>query len=441
MTEKKILRTLALVLVSAANLARSDSAPPSHSAVVATLAGEPIRLSEFDAYVQGGWATAGSDQVRANQAVRQETLQSFLDLKVMAAKAREDGIDKTTNFQKAAELMDMKMLVHLVVEHDRAKFTSAFSVPDRELRAYYDQHADEFLVTPNFTCRQILVYVKGNPAFPDKGLDDAAAKAKAGEALAKLRAGESWQMVAKNYSDDVITRQRGGLIKEAQFGYLPPEVEVAIRNQELSKPGDVVQYQFGYHVLQVEQRTLEGEREPFDKAKEKIAGLLSQAGMDEVRRRYMTALQTEIGLKKTALASNDVPLQLSLTGDQNGVLATIGQVAICESDFAWFLKDAFRPEQRAYVFNRPGARQQLLNSYLHMRTLEAKARKDGLDQQPSFRSQRAVMEMKLLAEFLQERDRSTPWALPGKNEPERQAAFEKYIERLRGEMDLKWSSP
>jgi len=163
----------------------------------------------------------------------------------------------------------------------------------------------------------------------------------------------------------------------------------------------------------------------------------SGAGKQE----YMDGINAEVGLKPTDLATNDSPLVFTWLVESNAVLATIGGTPILESDFQWFLKDAFRPEQRPHVFGRPGARKSLLNGYLSMRALEAKARKDGLDKETAFMDNRAVMRDKLLAEFLQERDKTTPWLLSGGTPQEKEIALKEYLTRLRAEVRFQAATP
>jgi hypothetical protein len=155
----------------------------------------------------------------------------------------------------------------------------------------------------------------------------------------------------------------------------------------------------------------------------------------------MSNLQQEMELKKMPAATNNAPLEFSRDAKTNELLATLGGIAIRQSDFEWFLKDAYRPEQRMYVFSQPGARRRLLASYLDMRTLEAKARKDGLDKQPEFQNEREVLHAKLLAEFLQERDRTTPWLLPGTTDEAKHDALKNYLSQLRQEMNFKTIGP
>ena len=82
---------------------------------------------------------------------------------------------------------------------------------------------------------------------------DAAAKAKAEDVLKQLKAGGNWDELAKKYSDDPAARTTGGELGFAQRGRMVPEFDNAIFTQKI---GDIaiVKSQFGYHVVQVEER-------------------------------------------------------------------------------------------------------------------------------------------------------------------------------------------
>jgi peptidyl-prolyl cis-trans isomerase C len=428
---RRLLTVAAVVLLAMRSFAGSPDA------VLATLGPTPIRESDFTFFLQGMFSPEERATMNTNSVARQEALEAYLDLTALAAKARRDGIDRSTTFRKARELMELKLLARLLTERERERFLKAAAVTDQELRDYYDRHPERFQVPPNFTVRQVLLYVKGNPAFPEQGHDDAEAAARAQKALDRLRAGESWETVAKECSDDKVTGRRGGLLEDGRFGYFPPEMEAAIRQQEIGKPGDVVKSQFGYHVLQVEQRTLEGERQTFASVKGIISMDVSNEKISAAHRDYLEPIRAAVKLEETPLAARDTFVLGPPGIKTNDVLATLNGAPIYEADFEWFARDAYRSDQREQAFSRPGARRGMVKTYLNMRALEARARQLGIDQTPEFRAVCHVEEMKLLGEFLQERDQTTPWKLPGATEEARAAALKSYMNGVRAEMNLR----
>jgi hypothetical protein len=414
------------------------AAPPvdvSMDTVLARIGETPIRESDFDRYLRGGHLMEDAALIRASSTARALALGDFFDLTVLAAKARRDGIDRDLRFIKARELMEMKTLVQLFQDRHRDALSKQTEASAAEVKEYYDTHTNEFTIPPSFTAWHLLIYVKENPAFPEKGREDSAALAVAQKALAQLQAGTSWAAVVKEFSADAGAQ--GGLLRNAEFGRFPTEMETALRDQAPGKPGEPVKSSFGYHLLQVESRVGEGEREPLGNVREFIAQRIASDKNAVAQKAYLDPLRSEMKLAETSAAHRDFNLQDGAEAKSDELLATLGGVPIREEDFRWFVKDAYRPEQRQRVLSQPGARQTMVRSYLILRTIEAKARKDGLDHDPVYEATRSVAEMKLLAEFLQERDHTMPWQLPGPTEESRTAAGKAYLDRLRSEMGFK----
>jgi peptidyl-prolyl cis-trans isomerase D len=119
----------------------------------------------------------------------------------------------------------------------------------QQIQQYYNDHLADFEVPDQAKSRHILIKV-------DPGADaktDAAAKAKAEMVLNLLKAGGNWSDLAKKYSDDPGSKDTGGELGFAQRGRMVPEFDNAIFTQKI---GDIaiVKSQFGYHVVQVEDR-------------------------------------------------------------------------------------------------------------------------------------------------------------------------------------------
>ena len=82
---------------------------------------------------------------------------------------------------------------------------------------------------------------------------DAAAKAKAEDIANQLRHGGNWTELAKKDSDDPGTKDSGGELGFSQRGRMVPEFDKAIFSNPIGQIA-VVKSQFGYHVVQVEER-------------------------------------------------------------------------------------------------------------------------------------------------------------------------------------------
>jgi peptidyl-prolyl cis-trans isomerase D len=111
-------------------------------------------------------------------------------------------------------------------------------------------HQAEYSVPEQARSRHILIKVA--PGADAK--TDAAAKAKAEGLLKQIQGGANFADLAKKNSDDPGSKDSGGELGFAKRGRMVPEFdECAIFTQKI---GDtkIVKSQFGYHIIQVEER-------------------------------------------------------------------------------------------------------------------------------------------------------------------------------------------
>lgn len=404
---------------------------------LATLDGQPLGEADFQRHLASLFPDEEAQRIRQDPTRRGGELESWFDTLVLSAKARRQGLDAEPRFRKAIELMEMRTLARLLTEQHRTRIESITRVTPNEVRRFYEDHKADYPSTPGFTARQVLVYVLGNPAFPERGLAEPAARAKARQALRQLRAGQGWDAVARRFSDDLSNNQKGGLIREAQFGLFTPEVEQAVRTQPLGQPGDLVRSMFGFHVLQVESRHPAETPRPFEEVEPLIRERLSALHAQQAHQVFVEPMAREMGLRLTQAGQRDVPLldEGAIAGDE--VLATMSARTIRESDFRWFLNDAVPANQRSAVFSRPAARKGWLGTFLDDLVLEAKARKQGMHEHPDFLRQRNAAQSTLLAELVREHDKVGAFC-QCQQTPEEQRKAERYhLERVRAEVGLR----
>ena len=119
----------------------------------------------------------------------------------------------------------------------------------QELQQYYNAHQSEYSVPEQARSRHILI--KEAPGADAKA--DAAAKAKAEDILKQIQGGANFADLAKKNSDDPGSKDSGGELGFSQRGRMVPEFDSAIFTQKI---GDtkIVKSQFGYHIVQVEER-------------------------------------------------------------------------------------------------------------------------------------------------------------------------------------------
>ena len=78
------------------------------------------------------------------------------------------------------------------------------------------------------------------------------AEEEAAQALSRARSGEDFARLAREYSDDPGTRDRGGELGWVGKGELVPEFESALFAMNVGDVSDIVETPFGFHIIQLE---------------------------------------------------------------------------------------------------------------------------------------------------------------------------------------------
>ena len=173
-------------------------------------------------------------------------------------------------------------------------------ISDQQARQYYQQHLKDYQIPDQVKVRHILISVP-------KGADaktDAAAKAKAEDVLKQLRAGGDWNALAKKYSDDPGSKESGGELGMLQHGVTVPEFDKAAFSLNPGQISDPVKTQFGYHVIQTEEKQTAHTRS-FDEVRGTILAAMVRDKEAQAAQTFATALASEAqktGLAKTAAA-------------------------------------------------------------------------------------------------------------------------------------------
>jgi peptidyl-prolyl cis-trans isomerase D len=138
------------------------------------------------------------------------------------------------------------------IRYDPDQLAAKVNPSDKEIRNYYNRQRDSGLTHPEqVRARHILIAVP----LDATAIQKAAAKAKADDLLKQIQGGADFAKLARQFSDDPGTRNSGGdLGYFGQSEMVKPFADAAFR----MKAGEltVVQTQFGYHVIQVEDHKL-----------------------------------------------------------------------------------------------------------------------------------------------------------------------------------------
>ena len=211
------------------------------------------------------------------------------------------------------------------------------AVSDSDVQAYYSGHAAQYKTEEQVKTRHILIASKAGA----DAATDAAAKAKAQDVLKQVQAGGNFAALAKKYSDDPGTKDKGGELVLMPTASLDPAYGKAAMALNPGQTSGLVKSAFGYHIIQTEQKQAAGVK-PLAEVKDTIVKTLEQDKQGGALQSYGTELAAEAkknGLEKTAAAHG----LKAMTTDYVEKNAAIGGV----SDSAAMLAQAFAAEKGA----------------------------------------------------------------------------------------------
>lgn len=147
---------------------------------------------------------------------------------------------------KMFEVPEQAKIEYVVFNSDAVM--SQVSVSDADISAYYAQNQQRYTTPETRRASHILVAVKKDASAADK----AAAKAKAEAILAEVRkAPGDFAKIAKAKSEDPGSAAQGGDLDVIEKGTMTKPVEDAIYKLKQGEISDLVQSEFGYHILTV----------------------------------------------------------------------------------------------------------------------------------------------------------------------------------------------
>lgn len=160
------------------------------------------------------------------------------------------------------ESVDLRYL-----ELSRSALAGEVDVTEQELKDYYDDSSSLYLQEEQRQARHILI------PFGD---DEAAAEQEAAGLTARAGAGEPFEDLARQYSKDTGTAERGGDLGLLLRAQLPAELGDAVFAMDVGDVDGPVRTSFGFHVVKLDEA--------------RAGGVLP---LDEVRNEVLSALQIE----------------------------------------------------------------------------------------------------------------------------------------------------
>jgi peptidyl-prolyl cis-trans isomerase D len=173
-------------------------------------------------------------------------------------------------------------------------------VTDAEIQSYYNSHLAEYKTEEQVKTRHILINSKAGA----DAQSDNAAKAKAEDVLKQLKAGGNFAELAKKYSEDPGSKDQGGELPLMPTAGLDPAYAKAAMALNPGQTSGLVKSQFGYHIIQTEQKQPAGTK-PLSEVKDSIVQVLEQQKAGQAEQQFAGQLADDArknGMEKAAAA-------------------------------------------------------------------------------------------------------------------------------------------
>lgn len=238
-------RRLALGLI----LFAAGAVAGAQAAVLAEVGGRTITREQF-----GWWLhvlRADGNDERTLQTLtpegQQRILENMVTQRLFAEAARAKGLDREPRLAFLAE----QHTASLLAERYEASLTSG--ITEIELRDYFDTHGDRFRPGKRVRASHIL----------------AATREDAEAALRELRSGADFAETARRRSTDTRTAGKGGDLGWVVGGVMVPDVEKVLFGSKAGAVSDVVQTNYGFHLLKVNEVD-PGEQAPYEAVRDVV---------------------------------------------------------------------------------------------------------------------------------------------------------------------------
>lgn len=263
-----------LIAAALAVASAGDDVVARRGTAALTLDEVDARLEEVPADIRAGFMNSPD---RIEQVVSQ-----LLLVEQIANEAVADGLDKDPSFVPQLELARKRILAKMKLDRERASATTKVDAAALANERYIAD-TEKYFSAESRSARHILLEATDS---------NEKVRLAAEQVRTRLRAGADFASLARELSDDLGTRNEGGMIADITPGRTDPAFETALF--ALEKPGQisaVVKSRFGYHVIELVSVRPRA-KIPFESVRDAIEAEVRSTESDRAGRSYSDQLQS-----------------------------------------------------------------------------------------------------------------------------------------------------
>src|SRR6185436_7637270 len=173
---------------------------------------------------------------------------------------------------------------------DLQAIRNRIQVSPADVQRSYEDNQQQYSTPEQVRASHILLKTEGK--------DDAAVKKQAEDLLAKVKAGADFAQLATKFSEDDVSKTKGGDLDFFPKGQMVPEFDQAAFAMKPGEISDLVKTQYGYHIIKVSEKRA-----------------ASTKSLDEVRAQIEDQLKWERAQAEAQRIADDVAGKLKTPAD------------------------------------------------------------------------------------------------------------------------------
>ena len=205
------------------------------------------------------------------------------------------------NIKSLKEKIESTLLEDELIRHEIAP---KVKLNDDAVKIFYNANKAQFMKPVLYRIRHILI---STIPSPQKSADETShkkalrmtrmineeAKAKVEKVLQKIKAGENFEQLAKEFSEDEVSKQKGGMLGDLHPGSTIPEIAESMVKLNEGETSNIISSSFGHHILKLDE-IIPSVLIPFKDAQSDILNILMKRETKKLFKEYV------IDLEKTA---------------------------------------------------------------------------------------------------------------------------------------------